>query len=544
LKIIRILAIGASQDLEPLAGPDTCMLDLGRRTVLPGFIDAHEHLSWFAEEPLKLNVSSGQVNSLAELLKKVHGAAAKLAPGEWIQAVLYDDTKMAEGRRLTRDDLDPVAPENPVIVVHVSGHWAVVNSAALKAGGLTDRTPDPKGGTLGRDPETGRLDGRLIEMAMFNFAFESLAVQPTVVPPFPRDVRRKCLRDAARILNSAGVCGVGDALTAPSYVTTYHDLWSCGELSLRDVAGRYPQDDRTGRADFPEVHRHPDRAPHEGRHVDLRYHHGSQPGPDPGRGSAVRNSAQRGGPPRLSGRRQKRMGLRPPLLQLEDIHTFYGKSHIIQGVSFNVQAQECVALLGRNGAGKTTTLRSVIGLVPPRGGRIVFNGKPINGLKPHEISRRGIGYVPEDRQIFASLTVLENLTISIQPKRAAGPWNLDRVFAVLPSLADRRKNRGSQLSGGEQQMLSIARALMTNPEILLLDEPSEGLAPLIVEKLLEMIQSLKQGGLTIVLVEQDVEATRGVADRYCILQQGQLVYQGDHAEFWSRPELQEKFLGV
>jgi ABC-type branched-subunit amino acid transport system ATPase component len=312
------------------------------------------------------------------------------------------------------------------------------------------------------------------------------------------------------------------------------------------TSGMSPDDtrNRTGRADFPEVHRHPDRAPHEGRHVDLRYHHGSQPGPDPGRGSAVRNSAQRGGPPRLSGRRQKRMGLRPPLLQLEDIHTFYGKSHIIQGVSFNVQAQECVALLGRNGAGKTTTLRSVIGLVPPRGGRIVFNGKPINGLKPHEISRRGIGYVPEDRQIFASLTVLENLTISIQPKRAAGPWNLDRVFAVLPSLADRRKNRGSQLSGGEQQMLSIARALMTNPEILLLDEPSEGLAPLIVEKLLEMIQSLKQGGLTIVLVEQDVEATRGVADRYCILQQGQLVYQGDHAEFWSRPELQEKFLGV
>jgi len=238
------------------------------------------------------------------------------------------------------------------------------------------------------------------------------------------------------------------------------------------------------------------------------------------------------------------MGLKPPMLQLENIHTFYGKSHIIQGVSFNVQVQECVALLGRNGAGKTTTLRTVIGLVPPRGGRIVFNGKPINGLKPHEISRLGIGYVPEDRQIFASLTVLENLTISIQPKRASGPWNLERVFAVLPSLADRRKNRGSQLSGGEQQMLSIARALMTNPDILLLDEPSEGLAPLIVEKLLEIIQSLKQSGLTIVLVEQDVEATRQVADRYCILQQGQLMYQGNHAEFWSRPELQEKFLGV
>jgi predicted amidohydrolase YtcJ len=229
----RILAVGSSQDLEPLAGPDTCVLDLGHRTVLPGFIDAHEHLSWFAEEPLKLNVSSGEVRSLAELLKKVNEEAARLAPGQWIQAVLYDDTKMAECRRLTRDDLDRAAPQHPVIVVHVSGHWAVVNSAALKAGGLTDQSPDPKGGALGRDPKTGRLDGRLIEMAMFNFAFESLAVQPTVVPPFPREVRRNSLKNAARILNSAGICGISDALTAPSYVTTYQDLLSSGELSLR-----------------------------------------------------------------------------------------------------------------------------------------------------------------------------------------------------------------------------------------------------------------------------------------------------------------------
>jgi len=190
----RVLAIGSSQDLEPLVGPNTCVLDLDNRTVLPGFIDAHEHLSWFAEEPLKVNVSPGQVRSLAELLKRVNGEAAKLAPGKWIQAVLYDDTKMVEGRRLTRDDLDQAAPENPVIVVHVSGHWAVVNSAAMESGGLTDQSPDPKGGTLGRDPNTGRLDGRLIEMAMFNFAFESLAVQPTVVPPFPREVRRNSLK--------------------------------------------------------------------------------------------------------------------------------------------------------------------------------------------------------------------------------------------------------------------------------------------------------------------------------------------------------------
>jgi branched-chain amino acid transport system ATP-binding protein len=238
------------------------------------------------------------------------------------------------------------------------------------------------------------------------------------------------------------------------------------------------------------------------------------------------------------------MGVNPAMLQLEDVHTFYGKSHIIQGVSFNVRKKECLALLGRNGAGKTTTLRSIIGLVPPRSGRILFNGRYLQGLKPFEISRLGIGYVPEDRQIFHSLTVLENLGISIQKKRTGGQWDIERVFDFFPSLAERRNNRGNQLSGGEQQMLSIARALMTNPDLLLLDEPTEGLAPLIVEKLLEVIQSLKQSGLTIVLVEQDVQATREVADRYCILQQGRLVHQSEHSEFWSTPELQEAYLGV
>jgi branched-chain amino acid transport system ATP-binding protein len=238
------------------------------------------------------------------------------------------------------------------------------------------------------------------------------------------------------------------------------------------------------------------------------------------------------------------MDLNRALLQVEDIHSYYAKSHILQGVSFAVHPQECLSLLGRNGAGKTTTLRSVIGLVAPRSGRIVFKGQPINGRQPFEISRLGIGYVPEDRQIFASLTVLENLVISVQKKRSAGPWSLDRIFELFPRLAERRRNRGSQLSGGEQQMLAVARALMTNPDLLLLDEPTEGLAPLIVEKLLEIIQSLKQSGLTIILVEQDVQATRQVADRYCILQEGLLVHQSSHAEFWSRPELQEKYLGV
>jgi branched-chain amino acid transport system ATP-binding protein len=236
--------------------------------------------------------------------------------------------------------------------------------------------------------------------------------------------------------------------------------------------------------------------------------------------------------------------MNPALLQLENIQTYYGKSHIIQGVSFQVNRKECLSLLGRNGAGKTTTLRSIMGLVPPRGGRIVFNGRDLQGLKPFEISRLGIAYVPEDRQIFQSLTVLENLAISVQKGRSSGEWGLERVFQIFPRLAERRDNKGSQLSGGEQQLLSIARALMTNPDLLLLDEPTEGLAPLIVEKLLEVIQTLKQGGLTIILVEQDVEATREVADRYCILQQGVLVYARDHSDFWAQPDIQEKYLGV
>lgn len=238
------------------------------------------------------------------------------------------------------------------------------------------------------------------------------------------------------------------------------------------------------------------------------------------------------------------MNTNQAMLAVDDIHSFYGKSHILQGISFNVQSKECLSLLGRNGAGKTTTLRSIIGLVPPQAGRIVFKGFPISGLRPFEISQLGIAYVPEDRQIFSALTILENLIICIQKKRADGSWNLERIFDVFPLLAERRRNRGNQLSGGEQQMLSIARALMTNPELLLLDEPTEGLAPVMVEKLIEIIQRLKQDGLTIILVEQNVQVTNQVADRYCILQQGLLVHECSHAEFWSQPEIQEKFLGV
>jgi predicted amidohydrolase YtcJ len=228
-----VLAVGTEADIEPLCAPGTKKIDLRGSTVLPGFIDAHEHLSWFAEESLKLDCSPQRCSSLAELLAEVSREASRLPRGDWVRGVLYDDTKMAEKRILTRDDLDIAAPDHPVIIVHVSAHWAVVNSLALKLGGLNDQSPDPKGGTFGRKPGSGQLDGRLIEMAMFNFAFESLAVRPTVVPPFSPEVRRRALRDAARTLNTAGVCGVGDALTAPSYVATYRELASDQQLSLR-----------------------------------------------------------------------------------------------------------------------------------------------------------------------------------------------------------------------------------------------------------------------------------------------------------------------
>ena len=212
------------------------------------------------------------------------------------------------------------------------------------------------------------------------------------------------------------------------------------------------------------------------------------------------------------------------MLNVEGIQTYYGKSHIIQGISLDVKAHECVSLLGRNGAGTTTTLKSIMGLIPPREGSIRFKGQEIAGRKPFEISRQGIGLVPEDRQIFTTLTVTENLRISYQKERAGGQWDMDRVFEAFPRLADRRDNRGNQLSGGEQQMLAVARALMANPDLLLLDEPTEGLAPLIVEIVLEIIESIKREGLTIILVEQNVAATKKVADRYYILKEGCVVY--------------------
>lgn len=232
------------------------------------------------------------------------------------------------------------------------------------------------------------------------------------------------------------------------------------------------------------------------------------------------------------------------IMKLENIHTFYGMSHIIQGISLIIKKKECISYLGRNGAGKTTTLRSIMGLNPPREGKIFLNGRGINGKKPFEISRWGVGYVPEDRRIFGTLSLIENLNIAIQRRVGRDKWNIDTVFDAFPQLAERRNHRGNELSGGEQQILAIARALMGNPEILLLDEPTQGLAPVIVGVVLEIIQRIKNEGITIFLVEQNVEATYQVTDWYYILQQGLIVYQGSIEEFRSNPELKERYLGV
>jgi branched-chain amino acid transport system ATP-binding protein len=231
------------------------------------------------------------------------------------------------------------------------------------------------------------------------------------------------------------------------------------------------------------------------------------------------------------------------MLQIKGIDTFYGKSHVLQGVSMEVRQGELVSLLGRNGAGKTTTLRSIMGLTPPRSGSILYEGKVISSARPFEICRQGIGYVPEDRRIFATLTVVENLNIGVQKERGQ-KWTLETIFTLFPNLGERKANRGNQLSGGEQQMLSVARALMGNPSLLLLDEPTEGLAPLIVEALIEVIGRIKKEGVTVLLVEQNVESTFRVADRHYILEQGKNVYEGTNDELKGNSDILLRYLSV
>jgi len=233
-----------------------------------------------------------------------------------------------------------------------------------------------------------------------------------------------------------------------------------------------------------------------------------------------------------------------PLLAVEDIHTAYGLSRVLFGVSLEVAAGECVCLLGRNGVGKTTTMRSVMGLTPPSAGRIVLRGRDITGQPPHRVARAGIGFVPEDRRIFAELTVWENLDVAARAAARPGRWTIETIYQLFPKLEQLRDRMGGFLSGGEQQMLTIARTLMGNPEILLLDEPSEGLAPLIVDALRTQVGELKAQGMTILLAEQGVDFSLALADRVYVLEKGTVRFSGAAAALRDDRALLDRLLAV
>ncbi len=233
-----------------------------------------------------------------------------------------------------------------------------------------------------------------------------------------------------------------------------------------------------------------------------------------------------------------------PLLALEEIHAAYGLSRALFGISLEIEAGECVSLLGRNGVGKTTTMRAVMGLTPPGAGRVLWQGRDIAGWAPHKVARAGIGFVPEDRRIFAELTVRENLEVGARAARRPGRWTIEAVGELFPILRERRDQPGGFLSGGEQQMLTIARTLMGNPELLLLDEPSEGLAPLVVEVLRDKIGELKAQGLTILLAEQRVEFALALADRVYVLEKGMVRFSGAAAALRADAALVDRLLSL
>jgi len=231
------------------------------------------------------------------------------------------------------------------------------------------------------------------------------------------------------------------------------------------------------------------------------------------------------------------------MLHVEKIHTFYGLSHILFGVSLEVGQGEIVCLLGRNGAGKSTTIKSIMGLTPPKEGFIKFKGITCTGQKPYLMARMGIGFVPDDRRVFADLTVGENLEISERSFQEGG-WNKDRVYDFFPALGEIDTRRAGFLSGGEQQMLTIARALMTNPEFILLDEPTEGLAPMIVNMLEEQIARLKESGMTVLLAEQNLEVALRLSDRGYIIDNGVIKYHGTSEDLRVNEEIRNKYLCV
>ena len=229
------------------------------------------------------------------------------------------------------------------------------------------------------------------------------------------------------------------------------------------------------------------------------------------------------------------------MLNVDSIHSYYDKSHVLEGVSLKVEAGVLVTLLGRNGAGKTTTLRSILGIVRPRQGQISFNGQQLVGREIFDIARLGIALVPEHRGIFRQLSVEENLRIAV---RKDSRWQLEDVYNMFPRLKERRRNGGFALSGGEQQMLAIARALLNGPKLLILDEPTEGLAPVIVDELVRILRRIKDEGLSILLVEQNLMVCDALADRHYVLEQGRVAYQGSAAQFREDPSIKNRYLAL
>jgi len=232
------------------------------------------------------------------------------------------------------------------------------------------------------------------------------------------------------------------------------------------------------------------------------------------------------------------------MLRVDKINTYYGASHVLQNVSFEVKRGEAVALLGRNGMGKTTTLRSVMGLTPPRNGSIHFEGEEICKLPPYDIAQRGVSYMPDDLRVFPDLTCEENLEIARRVCKRSGFWTRERVESLFPTLADRRKQKGSSFSGGEKKMLSLGRSLMMNPTLILLDEPSEGLAPLIVRKLMETIREIRDHGLTILLADQNLKFCIEVCDRGYIIEKGAIVHEGSMKGIWSDEKVVSRYLAL
>ena len=231
------------------------------------------------------------------------------------------------------------------------------------------------------------------------------------------------------------------------------------------------------------------------------------------------------------------------MLEIKGINSLYGKAHVLNDLSFGVERGQVVALLGRNGAGKTTTMKSVMQLVVP--GSVSFQGTDITRMPPHKVAKMGLGYVPEERRIFTDLTVMENLEVGRQPAREGSvTWSEEMLFDMFPNLAERKGNRGKEMSGGEQQMLTIARSLMGNPSLILLDEPSEGIAPVIVEEMVRVIQRLKKDGLTVLLSEQNLHFAQAVADRVVIIESGSAKYEGTLKDLEARPEIRDTYLSV